>query len=61
MACLTLLKRMGRKHITIHGFQTTFRDWMAEQTAFPREVAERALSHTLKDKAETTYQRGDLF
>lgn len=59
MACLTLLKRMGRKDITVHGFRSTFRDKTAEQTAFLREVAEPALVHTLKDKA--AYQHGDLF
>ncbi|MEQ9519595.1 MAG: tyrosine-type recombinase/integrase [Parvibaculum sp.] len=61
MACLTLLRRMGRNDITVHGFRSTFRDWAAEQTAYPREVAERALAHTLKDKAEAAYQRRDLF
>jgi integrase len=61
MACLTLLRRMGRKDITVHGFRSTFRDWAAEQTAYPREVAERALAHTIKDKAEAAYQRRDLF
>lgn len=61
MACLTLLRRMGWKDITVHGFRSTFRDWAAEQTAYPREVAERALAHTIKDKAEAAYQRRDLF
>lgn len=60
MACLTLLKRMGRADLTVHGFRSTFRDWTAEQTAFPREVAERALAHTVKDKAEAAYQRKDM-
>jgi integrase len=61
MACLNLLKRMDHADITVHGFRSTFRDWAAEQTAFPREVAERALAHTIKDKAEAAYQRRDLF
>lgn len=61
MACLAVLKRMNRADLTVHGFRSTFRDWAAEQTAFPREVAERALAHTVKDKAEAAYQRGDLF
>ena len=61
MAMLTLLKRMKRSDLTVHGFRSTFRDWAAEQTAFPREVAERALAHVIKDKAEAAYQRRDLF
>ena len=38
-----------------------FRDWAAERTAFPREVAEMALGHTIGDKVEAAYRRGDLF
>jgi len=56
-----LLKRMGRSDLTVHGFRSTFRDWAAEQTAFPRDVAEMALAHTVKDKVEAAYRRGDLF
>jgi integrase len=43
--------------VTCHGFRSTFRDWAAEQTAFPREVIEHCLAHQLKDKAEAAYQR----
>ena len=50
---------MGYTDITVHGFRSTFRDWCAEQTNFPREVAESALAHSLKDKTEAAYQRGD--
>jgi integrase len=52
----------GVKHgnVTPHGFRSTFRDWAAEQTNFPREIAEAALAHALKDKTEAAYQRGDL-
>ena len=46
--------------ITTHGFRSTFRDWVAETTAHPREVCEHALSHKLLDKVEEAYQRGDL-
>lgn len=60
-AMSAVLKRMGRDDITVHGFRSTFRDWAAEQTNFPREVAEAALAHVLKDKTEAAYQRGDLF
>lgn len=61
MALLQLLKRMGRSDLTAHGFRSTFRDWVGETTHFPREVAEAALAHLLKDKAEAAYARGDLF
>lgn len=61
MAMLALLHRMGRNDLTVHGFRSTFRDWAAERTAFPREVAEAALAHTVADKVEAAYRRGDLF
>ena len=60
MACLALLKRMGRSDLTVHGFRSSFRDWAGEATAHPREVIEHAMSHQLKDKAEAAYQRGSL-
>jgi integrase len=47
--------------ITPHGFRSTFRDWAAENTNFPREVAEQALAHTISNKVEAAYRRGDLF
>jgi integrase len=61
MALLMLLERLGRSDLTVHGFRSTFRDWAAERTNFPREVAEHALAHSLPDKVEAAYQRGDLF
>ena len=60
MALLMLLRRMERGDLTAHGFRSTFRDWCAESTNYPREVAEAALAHTLKDKTEAAYQRGDM-
>ena len=45
----------------MHGFRSTFRDWAAEQTAYPREVCEMALAHTIGDETEAAYRRGDLF
>jgi integrase len=50
---------MGRTDIVPHGFRSTFRDFVAEKTDFPREVAEAALAHALQDKTEAAYQRGD--
>jgi integrase len=60
MAMLMLLRRMGRADITAHGFRSTFRDWCAESTAFPGEMAEIALAHTVGDKVEAAYRRGDM-
>jgi integrase len=45
----------------VHGFRSTFRDWAAEKTSFPNEVIEMALAHTIDDKTEAAYRRGDLF
>jgi integrase len=61
MAFLMLLRRMGRGDLTAHGFRSTFSDWCAEQTNFPSEVREMALAHTVGDKVEAAYRRGDLF
>jgi integrase len=61
MALLKLLERMGRADLTVHGFRSSFRDWAAERTNFPREVAEMALAHAVSDKVEAAYRRGDLF
>lgn len=62
MSLTAVLRRMGRKEITVHGFRSTFRDWCAESAgnAFPREVCEHALAHSLPDKVEAAYRRGDL-
>lgn len=61
MTFLMMLRRMGREDLTGHGFRSTFRDWAAEMTAYPREVAEAALAHAIGDKVEAAYRRGDLF
>jgi integrase len=60
MAMTMLLRRM-KVDATVHGFRSSFRDWAAEQTGFPHEVAEMALAHTIENKAEAAYRRGDLF
>ena len=59
MAMLMSLKRAGET-FTVHGFRSAFRDWVADCTNTPREVAEAALAHTLKDKVEAAYRRSDL-
>ncbi len=61
MAFLMLLRRMKRDDLTAHGFCSSFRDWAAERTNFPSEVAEMALPHTVSSKVEAAYRRGDLF
>lgn len=58
-AVLVLLRKQ-KITATVHGFRSTFRDWAAEETNFPNEVSEMALAHTIKDKAEAAYRRGDL-
>jgi integrase len=57
----TMLLRREGFDFTMHGFRSTFRDWAAEQTSFPREVCEAALAHSLKDATEAAYFRSDLF
>ena len=59
-APLKVLKALS-PGMTAHGFRSTFRDWAADMTAFPREVAEQALAHSLPDKTEAAYRRTDLF
>jgi integrase len=61
MSMLMLLRRMGQGDLTVHGFRSCFRDWAAERTTFPSEVAEMALAHVVSDKVEAAYRRGDLF
>jgi integrase len=58
MAMLQLLRDL-HKGITVHGFRSTFRDWAGDATNFPRDLAEQALAHTIKDKAEAAYRRSD--
>jgi integrase len=60
MAMAMLLRRM-RSGITVHGFRSSFRDWASEVTGFSHEVCEMALAHTIANKAEAAYRRGDLF
>jgi integrase len=61
MAFLMLLRRMDLGDVTAHGFRSSFRNWAAERTSFPAEVAEMALAHTVSDKTVAAYNRSDLF
>lgn len=60
MTLSKLVKELGFD-ADVHGFRTSFRTWAQEQTNFPREVAEAALAHGIKDKVEAAYARSDVF
>lgn len=60
MTLSAVLRRMDIDAVP-HGFRSTFRDWCAEQTDYPRDVAEMALAHAIGNKVEAAYRRGDLF
>jgi integrase len=59
MAMAMVIKRL-KKDITVHGFRSTFRDWVSEKTDHSSEVAEMSLAHTITNKVEAAYRRGDL-
>lgn len=58
---LSAVMRRMKVDAVPHGFRSTFRDWAAERTGYPAEMAEMALAHTISDKVEAAYRRGDLF
>ena len=58
MALLAVMRRMEVDAVP-HGFRSTFRDWAGETTNYPRDIAEQALAHTLTNKVEAAYRRGD--
>ena len=60
MTLTAVLRRMGRGAVTAHGFRSTFRDWTAETTSYPHEMAEMALAHSVGNKVEAAYRRGDM-
>ncbi|WP_349281412.1 tyrosine-type recombinase/integrase [Polaromonas hydrogenivorans] len=59
MALTAVMRRMGLEYVP-HGLRSTFRDWVAERTSYPRDMAEMALAHTLTDAVEAAYRRGDM-
>jgi integrase len=61
MVLFDVLRRMGRSDLTVHGFRSSFRDWAAERTNFPSELAEMALAHAVGSRVEAAYRRSDLF
>lgn len=50
-----------KSEVTVHGFRSSFRDWASEEAGFSHEVCEMAMAHTIANKAEAAYRRGDLF
>ena len=60
MAMEMLLRRMNFDGITVHGFRSSFRDWAAEKTEFPREIIELCLAHEIEKEVERAYRRSDL-
>lgn len=60
MTLSAVTRRMGAPCVP-HGFRSSFRDWASERTNYPSEMAELALAHTISDKVEAAYRRGDMF
>lgn len=61
MTMTKVLRDLGLPKITVHGFRSSFTDWAAEQTEFPKEVVDKALAHKLVDRVEAAYRRTDFF
>lgn len=61
MTMTKVLRDLGHAKITVHGFRSSFTDWAAEQTEFPKEVVDKALAHKLVDRVEAAYRRTDFF
>ncbi len=59
MALTAVMRRMGREEVP-HGFRSSFRDWAAERTNYPRDMAEMALAHSISNAVEAAYRRGDM-
>jgi integrase len=61
MTMTKVLRDLGMPKITVHGFRSSFTDWAAERTDFPKEVVDKALAHKLVDRVEAAYRRTDFF
>jgi integrase len=61
MTILKVLRDMQLADVTVHGFRSTFTDWTAECTEFPKEVADKALAHRVPNAVEAAYRRTDFF
>ena len=60
MTLTAVLRRCGGGNFTVHGFRSCFRDWLAETTNYPNEACELALAHSISNKVEAAYRRGDM-
>jgi hypothetical protein len=60
MSMTMVLRRMKRDRITVHGFRSAAKDWASETTSHADIVSEMALAHTIPDKVQKAYRRGDL-
>jgi integrase len=54
------LDRVSKRPAVPHGLRSTFRDWVAERTQYPGEMAEVALAHRISNAVEAAYRRGDM-
>jgi len=52
--------KQGNRDVVPHGFRSSFRDWAGEETSFPSDAIEMALAHTIKNRTEAAYRRGDM-
>jgi integrase len=59
MTLMKVLRDMGES-VTAHGFRSSFRDWVSEETQFSGDLAEAALAHAIPNKVEAAYRRGNL-
>lgn len=60
MTLTAVLRRSIGNAFTVHGFRSCFRDWLAETTNYPNEACELALAHSISNKVEAAYRRGDM-
>jgi integrase len=60
MTLSAVLQRCGGEDFTVHGFRSSFREWLAETTNYPNEACELALAHKISNKVEAAYRRGDM-
>jgi integrase len=58
---LKAIRDMKVASVTVHGFRSSFADWVAERTSYPKEVAEKALAHRIPNAVEAAYRRTDFF
>ena len=60
VALLDCMRSIRGHGATVHGLRSSFKDWATEQTSYPNELTEAVLAHTVSDKTEAAYRRGDM-